>query len=286
MSRRAAVATISSTRWSKAVDVSTEAPRYAIYETKSMLDALEHDGYATIAHALSPQQCAQARAMIDAMQPVHWDEVAAGATDEPGRRIDRYLCVFNRDPYWLQFIDRPGVIELAEAALGADCHIIGMTAWRSHPGHRSEALHVDYLPFASSDSALPALSHIAIFIMTVHFYLTDVTADLAPTRIVPSSHRAGRAPRDFENDWQGRAPEIILARAGDALVFRSDVWHAGSDNRSQRDIRYLLQVHYGRREMAQHFSPFMEWRFNPAVLAAASKRQRRLLGDHDPAAYD
>ena len=42
----------------------------------------------------------------------------------------------------------------------------------------------------------------------------------------------------------------------------------------------------GRREMAQHFSPFMEWRFNPDVLAAASKRQRRLLGDHDPGAYD
>jgi hypothetical protein len=38
--------------------------------------------------------------------------------------------------------------------------------------------------------------------------------------------------------------------------------------------------------MAQHFSPFLEWRFNPAVLAAATMRQRRLLGGHPPGAYD
>jgi ectoine hydroxylase-related dioxygenase (phytanoyl-CoA dioxygenase family) len=103
---------------------------------------------------------------------------------------------------------------------------------------------------------------------------------------VPGSHRAGRAPAESENDWGGVAAEAVLARAGDCLVFRSDVWHAGSDNRTRADIRYLLQVHYGRREMAQHFSPFLEWRFNPAVLAAATARQRRLLGDHDPGAYD
>lgn len=39
-------------------------------------------------------------------------------------------------------------------------------------------------------------------------------------------------------------------------------------------------------DRAQHFSPFMEWRFVPAVLAAASPRQRRLLGDHQPGPYD
>jgi hypothetical protein len=38
--------------------------------------------------------------------------------------------------------------------------------------------------------------------------------------------------------------------------------------------------------MAQHYSPFLEWRFDPRVLATASKRQLRLLGGHEPAAYD
>jgi ectoine hydroxylase-related dioxygenase (phytanoyl-CoA dioxygenase family) len=124
------------------------------------------------------------------------------------------------------------------------------------------------------------------FIVTAHFYLSDVTPELAPTRIVPGSHRAGRAPHAHEREWNGRAPETVLARAGDALLFRSDVWHGGSSNTSAGCVRYLLQVHYGRREMAQHFSPFLDWRFDPAVLAAATKRQRSLLGDHQPGPYD
>jgi hypothetical protein len=70
------------------------------------------------------------------------------------------------------------------------------------------------------------------------------------------------------------------------LFFRSDLWHSGSDNRTPNEIRYLLQVHYGRREMAQHFAPYLTWRFNPDVLAAATRRQRRLLGDHSAGAYD
>jgi hypothetical protein len=256
--------------------------RHAIYETEALVAALDEDGYACVAEALPLDICDEARLAIDALQPRHWDETHATG----GAFLDRYLCVFNRDPYWLRFLDRPGVIDLAEAVLGADCHIIGETAWRSHPGFFGEALHVDYLPLASSEGKLPPTIRLPIFILTVHFYLNTVTADLAPTRVVPASHRAGRAPREGEASWNETSAEVVLARAGDALVFRSDVWHAGSDNTSGDGVRYLLQVHYGRREMAQHFSPFIDWRFDPAVIASASKRQRRLLGDHESGAYD
>ena len=258
---------------------------HAVYETQAMLDALERDGCALIRDALSETQCARARQMIDTLQPLHWDITVKNAREKVSR-LDRYLCVFNRHPDWLQFIDRPGVIDLAQAALGSDCHIIGMTAWRSHPGYAAEPLHVDYLPLPFDAPILPPELRIPIFIMTVQFYLTDVPADLAPTRVVPGSHRAGRAPNPGETSWQGRPSEVVLAGAGDALAFRSDVWHAGSNNRSARDVRYLLQVHYARREMAQHFSPDLEWRFNLDVIAAATQRQRRLLGAHEPGAYD
>jgi ectoine hydroxylase-related dioxygenase (phytanoyl-CoA dioxygenase family) len=260
---------------------------HAVYETQAMLAALDIDGCVFVPGALTAEQCESARRRIDALEPLHWDETHAvddvGATD---RRLDRYLNVSNRDAYWLQYLDRPGIIELAESALGADCHIIGETAWRSHPGSIGEALHADYLPLAWRTGELPDAVRIPVFIMTVHYYLSEVTTELAPTRIVPGSHRAGRAPRQDERAWQGHEPEIVLASPGDALVFRSDVWHAGSDNRTAASVRYLLQVHYGRREMAQHFSPYLDWRFDPSVLAAASRRQRRLLGDHEPGPYD
>jgi hypothetical protein len=255
--------------------------RHAVYETDALLRALDVDGCACIANALTPQQCAEAVPRIDALEPLPWDE-----TKEAGRGLDRYLNVFNRDAYWLQFLDRPGVVELAEAALGTDCHVVGETGWRSHPGFRGEPLHVDYAPLQWPEDALPETVRVPAFILTVHFYLNDVGADLAPTRLVPGSHRAGRPPAPRESGWRGRDALPVLAAAGDALVFRSDLWHAGSDNRTASDVRYLLQVHYGRRETAQHFSPYLDWRFDPGVLEAATKRQRRLMGDHDPGPYD
>jgi ectoine hydroxylase-related dioxygenase (phytanoyl-CoA dioxygenase family) len=260
--------------------------RFAIYDTDAMLAALERDGYACVSEALPRELCAEARAKIDTLEPRHWDESHRAAHGGNGRCLDRYLCVFERDPYWLPFLDRPGIIDLAETALGRDCHVIGETAWRSHPGFRGEPLHVDYLPLTWPEDALPEAVRVPAFVLTAHFYLNDVTADLAPTRIVAGSHRAGRAPRPGEEQWKGCEPGIVLARTGDALVFRSDVWHAGSDNASECGVRYLLQVHYGRREMAQHCPAFSERCLPPAVLACASARHRRLLGDHDPGAYD
>ena len=253
---------------------------YAVYETGTISAALDEAGFAYVPRALGATQCKEAIARIDALPPLHWDE-----TQGDGRFLDRYLGVFNRDAFWLQFLDRPGIIDAAEAVLGADCHVIGETAWRSHPGFRGEPLHGDYLPFTWAERALPETIRIPPFILTVHFYLTDVTPDLAPTRLVAGSHRAGRQPNAGEDTWAGAGPQLVLAAAGDALIFRSDIWHGGSDNTSA-DARYLLQIHYGRREMAQHFSPFTDWRFDPQILAAATKRQRRLLGDHEPGAYD
>jgi ectoine hydroxylase-related dioxygenase (phytanoyl-CoA dioxygenase family) len=86
--------------------------------------------------------------------------------------------------------------------------------------------------------------------------------------------------------WNGRIPHPVLCNAGDVLYFRSDLWHSGSDNETSDRCRYLLQVHYGRREMAHHFAPHLEWQFNPEVIKQCTPRQLRLLGDHPQGAYD
>jgi ectoine hydroxylase-related dioxygenase (phytanoyl-CoA dioxygenase family) len=124
-------------------------------------------------------------------------------------------------------------------------------------------------------------------VCTAHFYLSDITAELCPTMIIRGGHKSGRYPqRHNEVTWHGRSAEPVLCRAGDVLFFRSDLWHSGSKNTTADQVRYLLQVHYGRRQMAQHFAPYLQWRFNPAVLAACNKSQLRLLGDHRQGAYD
>lgn len=247
--------------------------------TAAALQSLHNDGYVLMPGVLSPAQIAWARQATDRLTPVHWDYT--GLVD------DHFKCVFNRDPGWLPYLDMPGVIELMEAALGADCHIIGQTAWRSHPGFIGGDLHVDYLamPLPASLLADPSFE-LPMQVCTAHFYLSDISEALCPTLVIPGSHRAGRVPGPDESTWQGRRLQPVLCRAGDVLVFRSELWHAGSRNRTADQTRYLLQVHYGRRMVAQKFSPYLAFRFNPAVLAACSARQRRLLGDHLPSEYD
>ncbi|CAK9889480.1 MULTISPECIES: phytanoyl-CoA dioxygenase family protein [Pseudomonas] len=246
--------------------------------TEQHLQALKNDGFVLLPGVLDRAQVKLLRQAIEVLQAFHWDY--------RGGLIEHYKCVFNRDPLWLAFLDLPGVIELAEAALGDDCHIIGQTAWRCHPGYQGMPLHLDYL-IMEVPAALWAAPgfELPMQICTLQLYLDNIDADLCPTRVVPGSHRAGRAPLKGEQGWQGRPAQPVLCQAGDGLMFRSELWHAGADNRSKRS-RYMLQVHYGRRMVAQKFSPYLHFHFNPAVLAAATLRQRRLLGEHAEAEYD
>lgn len=242
------------------------------------LQAMHEEGFVLLRGVLDGRRVDELHSAIDALQPQHWDHTGL---------VDHYKCVFNRDPLWLPYLDVPGVIELAEACLGADCHVIGQTAWRCHPGFIGGDLHQDYQVMELPESLLADPTfRMPMQICTAHLFLDRIDAELAPTCVIPGSHRAGRPPAEGERDWRGRTAQPVLCDAGDVLFFRSDLWHSGSRNRTTDRIRYLLQVHYGRRMVAQKFSPYLSWRFDPGVIAAATPRQRRLLGDHEPAEYD
>ena len=174
--------------------------------------------------------------------------------------------------------------------MGPECHIIGQTAWRSHPGHNGWAPHTDrVLVEMPEDMALDPRFRLPITLCTAHFYLDDLTLDLAPTWVIPGSHKSGRSLGwgvDKDPEWRGRKLEPVLCKAGDVLFFRSEIWHTGSENKTADQTRYLLQVHYSHRFIAQQFSPYITWQFNPEVLAAANPRQLRLLGKHKQGPYD
>ncbi len=252
---------------------------FAQDDLQGMAAAVHEDGFALIPGVLSPEEVAACRAHIDRLKPIHWDRLS-GPTDH-------FKNVFNQDTFWLPFLDRPPVIDLAEATMGEDCHIIGETAWRSHPGHDGWGVHADALAMTLPETLLTdGEFRLPVHICTAHYYLSDITPELCPTWVIPGSHKSGRRPQKGEAAWNGRELEPVLCRAGDVLFFRSEVWHTGSKNATPDQTRYLLQVHYSRRHVAQHFSPFLTWQFSPEVLATANARQRRLLGDHRQSAYD
>src|SRR5438270_3246800 len=195
--------------------------------------------------------------------------------------------VFNRDPLFLPYLDMPGVIELVEALHGADCHVIGMTAWVTGPGRPDQRLHADWQPLVIPEELMEdERVRIPVFITTAHFYLDDINPALGPTAFVPGSHRAGRPPLAGETSWKGQEERVILCRAGDVVIFRSEVWHRGTANTSDR-TRYLLQVHYAQRMIKQKFPPYLNrYRFDPEILACCTPRQLRLLGNHAQGSYD
>ncbi len=257
-------------------------PTFKLDDLSGMVKAIEEDGYALIPNVLNQEEIQTLKTAIDRLQPAHpWDRHNTG-------RCDHYKNVFNQDITFLPYIDRPGVYELANAVMGPECHIIGETAWRSYPGHDGRGIHADqiFFPLPADVLARPDVKQ-PVFISTAHYYLSDITIDLCPTHVIPKSHKSGTFPagRDVK-EWNGNQIQPVLCKAGDVLFFRSEVWHSGGLNSTTDKVRYLLQVHYSKRNVSQHFMPFLTFQHHPQVLATATKRQRLVLGEHSQAAYD
>lgn len=253
---------------------------FTLDQTAAMAAAIHEDGFALIPGVLSPEEVARLRGAIDRLEPF--------GLDRKTPIQEHYKCVFNRERVFFDLIDRPGVVDLAEATMGGQCHIIGETAWRSHPGYDGWGPHTDQIWITIPESNFDDPSfQLPVYVCTAHYYLSDIpTEAYCPTYVIPGSHKSGRAlsPADGSHPtWHGRGLEPVLVQAGDVLFFRSEVWHSGSANTSDA-TRYLLQVHYAERFISQKFSPW-PWQYNPEILAIANERQQRLLGKHPESSY-
>ena len=254
------------------------------YETREeRAQAMERDGFIYLPAVINAAQVAELRACSDRITTSSapgWE----GGCNPDDNRMKEIHNAFNRDPLYLDYLDKPDVIDLVEDTLGDECHIIQMTQWNT--GKRGEqTMHTDLKPInLPDDVAGNERVKIQALITTAHFYLDDIYEELGPTRLIPGSHRAGHTPKPEDDDWKGEKAKSILCKAGDVVVFRSDLWHRGGAN-STDQIRYLLQVLYSNRWIAQRFVPFLSFRFDEDILAKATPRHRRILGEHHRGAF-
>jgi ectoine hydroxylase-related dioxygenase (phytanoyl-CoA dioxygenase family) len=247
---------------------------------------LEAEGYAVLRGVFGGPEVAGIRAEIDA--------VFAATPPERCRPDEFRYQMFNRSPLCQAALGHPAILAVIEPLLGDDCHVIANTAWRNAPAFAGGSWHCDAGPHVPRPEGVPWDERIPypVFAIGAHILLLDCDEADGPTAIVPQSHRSGRLPpsdrlSDPALTYDGRPPVLLDGRAGDVLFFVSDAWHRGTPSRGGRG-RCFLQVHYGRRDLAQRVRPTVEVNHvSPEAAArATTERQRTLLGLHAPSFYD
>jgi len=250
---------------------------------------LERDGCAILPSVFTSGEVARLREEIDAVF-----DASPPERSRPDNAEFRYE-MFNRSAACQDAVMHAVILGVIEPLLGDDCHVIANTAWRNPPDFRGGPWHCDAGPHVPRPEDVPWDDRIPypVFAVGAHLMLADCTRADGPTAVVPGSHRSGRlAPFDRMNDenlsYDGRPPLVFETRAGDVALFVSDVWHRGLPAGAGARGRSFLQVHYGRRDIAQRLKTTADAnQCSPEAIArATTDRARSIIGLHDPFFYD
>jgi ectoine hydroxylase-related dioxygenase (phytanoyl-CoA dioxygenase family) len=258
---------------------------------------LEAEGYTVIRGLLSAAELDDLREEIAQV----FDRDPADHRNElppEDRDMFRY-AMLNRSAAAQRAVAHPGLLEVIEPLLGEDCHVIANTAWRNPAGqpgsHGGQNWHIDAGPHVPLPEGVgwPADIPHPVFALGVHIYLQDCEMEDGPTGVIPGSHLSGRPPPpgrhlDADLEFEGRGVVPLIAKAGDAGLFVSDIWHRRMPTQPGDHGRFFLQVHYGRRDIAQRLlTTAQSNQLSPEAIArAGTERERRVIGLHPPFFYD
>ncbi len=161
----------------------------------------------------------------------------AGVREFPYRSWD-----LNRLPF------HPDLVEAAERFLGTvDLHLYKIELWAKYAGavDYDQPLHRD---FGSHSLVVPRRDG-RYQQLTTFIFLSDVTEDDGPTRIVP--YEAGKkvpfTPLYIELGALADVEVAATARGGAVLLYRSDILHRGSNFTGAGRSRFSLLADYQAR---------------------------------------
>jgi ectoine hydroxylase-related dioxygenase (phytanoyl-CoA dioxygenase family) len=259
--------------------------------------SLHERGCTLLPQAFSPEEVKELRTDIERVF-AEYPPDPRPSTARAGDHVFRYEML-NRSAACQRAVSNPAVLEVIEPLLGEDCHVIANTAWRNpiaQPGaHGGEMWHIDAGPHVPRPpgTVWPAEIPYPVFAIGAHFLLMDSRLEDGPTGVIAGSHRSGQHPpfeslQDADLSYQGEGCVPVLGRAGDVVLFVSDLWHRRMPTQPGEHGRFFLQVHYARRDIAQRLWTTADSNqlSEQAVARAKTKRERSLIGLHDPLFYD
>ncbi len=259
---------------------------------------LQNEGWVLLRSVLDHDEVAAlARSVDEVFRTLPGDRRRPDA--EPAL-VDQFRYeMLNRSSEAQQVLGNRRILDVIEPLLGEDCHVIANTAWRNPPNiehthgggfwHIDAGPHVPLPPGVDWDEAIPH----PVFAVAAHVLLQDCPIECGPTGVIPRSHLSGEPPpadrrADPSLRWRDRESVVLEAAAGDVQLFVSDVWHRRMPTGPGDAGRFFLQIHYGRRDIAQRLRTTEESnQLSPAAIdRAGDDRGRTLIGLHSPFFYD
>lgn len=230
-------------------------------ETRILLD---RDGYAPLTGILSDHQLTAMRTRLGELLAAEGERAGLEVHQEAG--TDRLADLVNKDPVFDVCFTDPRLLACVAHVLG-EFKLSSLNFRAALPGQGLQAMHAEGRPVTD-----PADFQVCNSI----WLLDDFTADNGATRVVPGSHRSGRAPGDAMPDVRAAHPEevLLLAAAGTVVVFNSHLWHGGTVNRSPAPRR-ALHSYFTRRGNSQQLN--QEQYVRQETLSRLSPAARFLL---------
>ncbi len=219
----------------------------AMHVPESALDELRQRGFAVVEGFLDCDELAAAQEALWTEFPRPADYFADPAQYE--RFTHSQFAGLKVGPWGSWALNRlafhPDLVDLAARFLGsADLHLYKTELWAKYAGavdydqphHRDFGNHTLVVP----DRACPATQ------MTTFLLLSDVTADDGPTMVVP--YEDGVAiPYWPPKQAMGALADVEVAvtgPAGSLFVYRTDIFHRGSQIRRADAARFVLLADY------------------------------------------
>jgi ectoine hydroxylase-related dioxygenase (phytanoyl-CoA dioxygenase family) len=230
----------------------------------SARERLDRDGYALLPGMLSRTQLAAIRSRLAELLAAEGDKAGLEVHQEAG--TDRLADLVNKDPVFDVCFTSPRLLACVAHVL-ADFKLSSLNFRAALPGSGLQALHTEGGP----------VTDLSQFQVCNSIWLLDeFTAENGATRVVPGSHRSGKAPRDVMADSQAAHPDevLLLAPAGTVVVFNSHLWHGGTLNRSSQPRR-AMHSYFTRRANGQQLDQKKYAR--PETLARLTSAARFIL---------
>ena len=184
--------------------------------TQQQREYFGENGFIVVPGSIAPEDLARIHADIIAL---NWRECEENIWSSPSAS---------------QLVENAPVIVALRACYGEihcfKCVYVSASPRENAPdGARRQPLHLDY----GTEEFSGDTRNLSPSWVNVGFYLSDLTPERGPLWVVPkSNHQYGLIPGS-DLEYLDNAAKMVLARAGDAVLFHCFTAHAGGFNFSQ-----------------------------------------------------